>query len=88
MRDVRVDLAKRDERCFSSSQSAREAAAVFVDALAKVPVGIAEIQNFFTVRVTRIARIENADAARSRTEAVSEPVDLSEWSAFENFQAR
>lgn len=96
MRDVGMDLAQRDERKFSMAERFGKTAAVFVDAFATVPVGVAEVEEFFAARAIDVRRgagpgarrFENADAAGARAEAVKEPVELREWNAFEDFQSR
>ena len=56
-----------------------EAAAIFQDVFAGVPIGEAEIQNFFAVEI--------ADTARARAEAVDEPGDFVEGGDLEDFEA-
>lgn len=63
VRDVGMDLAQGDEREFRVAEGFGEAAAVFVDALAAVPVSVAEVENFFAARLAGTARFENADAS-------------------------
>lgn len=90
--DVGMDLAQCDERKFRIAKRFGEAAAVFVNAFATVPFGVAEIQEFSLARLIGARpgsrRFENADTASASAEAVNEPVELREGSKFENFQAR
>lgn len=88
MGDVGVDLLQGDERHVCLTEGIHEAVAILVDAVAAVPIGIAEVQNFFSARAARLLRFENTDAAGARAEAVNEPVEFSERKKFENLQAR
>jgi len=55
MDDVGVDLFERDELKIAGAERSLEAAAVFEDVFASVPIGEAEIQNFLAIERTGAA---------------------------------
>lgn len=49
MDDIRMDLLERDEREIGGIERGLESAAIFEDVFARVPVGEAEVEDFFVV---------------------------------------
>lgn len=68
--DVGVDLFQGDEGQISSAEGGLQAPAVFEDVFSGVPVGEAEVEDFFTV--------ERTDAAGTSGEAVKEEGEFAE----------
>jgi hypothetical protein len=76
---VGVDLLEGDELEIVGAECGLEATAIFEDVFAGVPVGEAEIQDFFTA--------EWADAAGVGAEAVDEPGEFVEGGDLEDLEA-
>jgi hypothetical protein len=76
---VGVDLLEGDELEVVGAEGGLEAAAIFEDVFAGVPIGEAEIQNFFAV--------ERADAAGAGAEAVDEPGEFVQGGDLEDLEA-
>jgi hypothetical protein len=76
---VGVNLLKGDELKIVGAEGGLEAAAVFEDIFAGVPIGEAEVQHFFGFEI--------ADAARARAEAVDEPGEFVEGGDLEDLEA-
>lgn len=77
MNDVGVDLLQRDEWKIGGREGGLEAAAVFLDVFAGVPVGEAEIED--------VIAVERADAAGTCREAVTEPGQFGKGGDLEDF---
>ena len=56
-----------------------EAAAIFEDVFASVPIGEAEVEDFFFVKI--------ADAAGAGAETMDEPMELVKFGGLEDFDA-
>ena len=76
---VGVDLFEGDELKIVGAEGGLEAAAVFEDIFARVPIGEAKIQHFFG--------FELADAAGAGAEAVDEPRDFAQGGDLEDLEA-
>jgi holo-[acyl-carrier protein] synthase len=68
MDDIGMELFEGDEGEVVSAEGGLEAAAIFEDVFARVPIGQAEIQDFFTVKI--------ANAAGAGAEAMDQPGEL------------
>ena len=80
MNDVGVDLFEGCEGKIAGTQSGLEAAAVFEDVFAGVPVGEAEVEDSFA--------FDRRDAAWACAEGMDEPGEFGEGGDLEEFAAR
>ena len=74
-----MDLSERGESQAGGAESGLEAATIFEDVFAGVPIGETEVKYF--------SAVEFADAAGSRTEAVDDPGKFAEGLELEDAQA-
>jgi hypothetical protein len=79
MDDVGMDLLERNEFEVGRAEGGLEAAAVFEDILASVPIGEAEVQHFLA--------IQRGDAAGAGAEAVDQPGNFGERGYLQDFNA-
>jgi hypothetical protein len=76
---VGVDLFKGHERETAGAYGGLEAATVFLDVIAGIPIGETEIEDFFVFEV--------ADAAEAGAEGVDQPGEFGEGGSLEKFEA-